>query len=368
MTSAQRDAIDRTRLSSEHEILGVPRSADEATLRKAYKAMCKLLHPDKNQLPGAEAAFKRVADAFNALISRAPPVPTGASASAETTGSGTSVPTPAGQGDRGTKAFGCAKCRWSVAGCAKCRHDGQGGKVGRAFKVHVAPPPMVPRSAAPRSWAGAAATARANAAPQQNRPPAPAPASKPFVADRAATVEESSEEEEESEDDSSGADEDGGLSFAAGSAAVGYVDESTDDSDGLEALGDGTASASELRAAHRKAPRARKEHRQKRPPLRKRRKASSDDGESPSSIGQRGIAQSGDRTLTLASSSPSVSPWPSCVPRSGWLPRASRHAGQYSRCSARTKTPRPSSRPSTGAGLACPTTQRSSSAQWTSAR
>jgi len=49
-------------------ILGVPKGADEAEIKKTYRKMAKTLHPDKN--PGdskAEARFKKVNHAFDVL-------------------------------------------------------------------------------------------------------------------------------------------------------------------------------------------------------------------------------------------------------------------------------------------------------------
>ena len=73
MTSAQHDAIARSKATLPHQILGVPSGIDEPTLRKAYRACAKLLHPDKCSLPEADAAFKRVAQAFEQLLHHAPP-------------------------------------------------------------------------------------------------------------------------------------------------------------------------------------------------------------------------------------------------------------------------------------------------------
>lgn len=51
-----------------HEVLGVPKGADAATVRKAWKALARAYHPDRN--PGdaaAEARFKEAAQAFAIL-------------------------------------------------------------------------------------------------------------------------------------------------------------------------------------------------------------------------------------------------------------------------------------------------------------
>lgn len=44
-------------------ILQVEKVADEATIRKQYRKLALILHPDKNKFPGAEAAFKLVGEA-----------------------------------------------------------------------------------------------------------------------------------------------------------------------------------------------------------------------------------------------------------------------------------------------------------------
>ncbi|XP_019163102.1 PREDICTED: uncharacterized protein LOC109159457 [Ipomoea nil] len=49
-------------------ILQVDRSADEVTIKKQYRKLALVLHPDKNKFPGAEAAFKLIGEA-NVLLS-----------------------------------------------------------------------------------------------------------------------------------------------------------------------------------------------------------------------------------------------------------------------------------------------------------
>ena len=48
-----------------YKVLGVPKDADQAAIKKAYRALAKDLHPDKN--PGdaqVEARFKEVSAAY----------------------------------------------------------------------------------------------------------------------------------------------------------------------------------------------------------------------------------------------------------------------------------------------------------------
>ncbi|VFQ95366.1 unnamed protein product [Cuscuta campestris] len=49
-------------------ILQVDRFADEVTIKKQFRRLALVLHPDKNNFPGAEAAFKLIGEA-NALLS-----------------------------------------------------------------------------------------------------------------------------------------------------------------------------------------------------------------------------------------------------------------------------------------------------------
>lgn len=51
-----------------YEILQVKRFADEITVKKQYRRLALILHPDKNRFPGAEGAFKLIHEA-NALLS-----------------------------------------------------------------------------------------------------------------------------------------------------------------------------------------------------------------------------------------------------------------------------------------------------------
>lgn len=51
-----------------YEVLGVPRDADDAALKKAYRTLAKKYHPDTNQSnPEAEAKFKEASEAYAVL-------------------------------------------------------------------------------------------------------------------------------------------------------------------------------------------------------------------------------------------------------------------------------------------------------------
>jgi len=50
-----------------YRILGVPRTASEDDLRKAYRGLARQYHPDHNRGPEAEARFKEVGEAYDVL-------------------------------------------------------------------------------------------------------------------------------------------------------------------------------------------------------------------------------------------------------------------------------------------------------------
>lgn len=50
-----------------YEVLGVPRTATEADISKAYRKLARKYHPDVNKAPEAEEKFKQVAEAYAVL-------------------------------------------------------------------------------------------------------------------------------------------------------------------------------------------------------------------------------------------------------------------------------------------------------------
>lgn len=70
-TREQADIIVRIKNSKDdHDILGVSRNSSNDDVKKAYKKLCLLLHPDKNLAPGAIDAFKALQLARNNLLNK----------------------------------------------------------------------------------------------------------------------------------------------------------------------------------------------------------------------------------------------------------------------------------------------------------
>ena len=58
-------------LSDPHAILGVPRTATAAEVKRAYKQRAQELHPDHSSDPDAAAQFQQLVDAFKKIGGRA---------------------------------------------------------------------------------------------------------------------------------------------------------------------------------------------------------------------------------------------------------------------------------------------------------
>jgi molecular chaperone DnaJ len=52
-----------------YELLGVPRDADENTIKKAFRRLARQLHPDVSDAPDAEVRFREVTEAYEVLSS-----------------------------------------------------------------------------------------------------------------------------------------------------------------------------------------------------------------------------------------------------------------------------------------------------------
>src|SRR3982751_4541101 len=52
-----------------YELLGVPRDADETTIKKSFRRLARQLHPDVSDDPEAEVRFREVTEAYEVLSS-----------------------------------------------------------------------------------------------------------------------------------------------------------------------------------------------------------------------------------------------------------------------------------------------------------
>src|SRR5947199_819778 len=50
-----------------YELLGVPRSAGESEIKKAFRRLARILHPDVSEAPDAEERFREVVEAYEVL-------------------------------------------------------------------------------------------------------------------------------------------------------------------------------------------------------------------------------------------------------------------------------------------------------------
>src|SRR5919206_754813 len=50
-----------------YELLGVPRTADESEIKKAFRRLARELHPDVSELPDADERFREVVEAYEVL-------------------------------------------------------------------------------------------------------------------------------------------------------------------------------------------------------------------------------------------------------------------------------------------------------------
>ncbi|KAL5701501.1 hypothetical protein ACHQM5_026828 [Ranunculus cassubicifolius] len=66
--SAEKKVMDQ--VNDWYGILKLEVSVDEASIKKQYRKLALLLHPDKNKLAGAEAAFKLIGEAHRVLSDR----------------------------------------------------------------------------------------------------------------------------------------------------------------------------------------------------------------------------------------------------------------------------------------------------------
>lgn len=67
-TPEQRELVKNIRKTKDfYDILGIPKTATDDDIKRAYRKLALKLHPDKNQAKGADEAFKAVSKAFSTL-------------------------------------------------------------------------------------------------------------------------------------------------------------------------------------------------------------------------------------------------------------------------------------------------------------
>lgn len=54
-------------MADHYDVLGVPRDASDADIKKAYRRLARELHPDVNPSPDAAERFKDVTHAYDVL-------------------------------------------------------------------------------------------------------------------------------------------------------------------------------------------------------------------------------------------------------------------------------------------------------------
>lgn len=54
------DRVRKCKHTAYYEILDIKKDANDLEIKKSYRKLALLLHPDKNGAPGADEAFKRM--------------------------------------------------------------------------------------------------------------------------------------------------------------------------------------------------------------------------------------------------------------------------------------------------------------------
>jgi len=70
-------------MQSHEKVLGVAKGANSVEVRRAFMALAKVHHPDKSNDPDADAKFRRVHEAYEALMRTCPRAPVVVQASTE---------------------------------------------------------------------------------------------------------------------------------------------------------------------------------------------------------------------------------------------------------------------------------------------